>query len=504
MRSSTCSPQLNGSLSVSSAAPSPFSSIAELHRCYADGTSTAALVVEMFLSRIESYDQRGPAINAVTAKNHAVGAEAARLDAQLAESGRLVGPLHGVPILVKDQIETAGIETNFGSIAMRGYVPAVDATVIGRLKAAGALVLAKTAMPDFAASWFSLSSRSGATRCPWSLDRDPGGSSSGSAAGLAAGFATAAIGEDTGGSIRIPAAYNNLVGVRVTTGLISRHGMAPLVASQDTAGPLTRTVADAAALLDVMVGFDPRDPATAARGPSTSYRSALSEHALKGTRIGVLSDTVSSDPDDRSASVAEVFSTATERLDELGVEIVSVSVPRLRERLLATSLYLTSSRTDINHFLASRPLPYRDVRDIVRYHRYEPSLDLLHAIGWSDPDEVDLRERLAAQTALRDDFCAVMFEQGIAALCYPTTPSIAPTSAELRKRTVTTQNFTTNTVIASQAGLPAVTVPAGLSRLGLPVGIEFMSSPYNERLLISIAGEFEAASPRLTGPPITP
>lgn len=488
-----------------SAAPSPFSSIAELHRCYLDGTSTAALVVEVFLSRIESYDQRGPAINAVTAKNPAVRADAAKLDAQLAESGRLVGPLHGVPILVKDQIETAGIETNFGSVAMRGYVPTVDATVISRLKAAGALVLAKTAMPDFAASWFSLSSRSGATRCPWSLDRDPGGSSSGSAAGVTAGFATAAIGEDTGGSIRIPAAYNNLVGVRVTTGLISRHGMAPLVSSQDTAGPLTRTVADAAALLDVMVGFDPRDPATTtARGPGTSYRLALRERALEGSRIGVLTDTVSSDPDDRSASVAEVFCTGAERLAELGAEIVSVSVPRLRARLLETSLYLSSSRTDINHFLASRPLAYRDVRDIIRDGRYEPSLDLLQAIGWSEPDETDLRDRLAAQATLRDDLIAAMFKQGLAALCYPTTPTIAPTPAELRTRTVTTQDFPTNTVIASQAGLPALTVPAGLSRLGLPVGIEFMSSPYNERLLISIAAEFEAASPRVTGPPTTP
>jgi amidase len=488
-----------------SAAPSPFSSIAELHRCYADGSSTAALVVEMFLGRIESYDQRGPAINAVTAENRAVRADAARLDARLAESGRLVGPLHGVPILVKDQIETAGIETNFGSVAMRGYVPTVDATVIGRLKAAGALVLAKTAMPDFAASWFSLSSRSGATRCPWSLDRDPGGSSSGSAAGVTAGFATAAIGEDTGGSIRIPAAYNNLVGVRVTPGLISRHGIAPLVASQDTAGPLTRTVADAAALLDVMVGFDPRDPATTvARGTGTSYRQALTERALEGSRIGVLTDTVNNDPDERSASVAEVFYAATERLAELGAEVVPVSVSRLRERLPETSLYLASSRADINHFLATRPLPYRDVRDIVRDDLYEPSLDLLQAIGWSEPDEVDLRDRLAAQSALRDDLVAAMSQAGLAALCYPTTPTIAPTPAELRARTVTTQDFPTNTVIASQAGLPAITVPAGLSRLELPAGIEFMSSPYNERLLISIAAEFEAASPRVTGPPNTP
>ena len=169
----------------------PYASIDTLHGAYRSGELTAEALVETCLARVDRFDQRGPGINALTARNTRALEVARRLDDVL-RSGRVTGPLHGIPVLVKDQIETAGIETTFGSMAMRGYVPDRDATVVKRLRAAGAIVLAKTTMPDFAASWFSLSSRSGYTRCPWNLQRDAGGSSSGSAAGVAAGFAPVA------------------------------------------------------------------------------------------------------------------------------------------------------------------------------------------------------------------------------------------------------------------------------------------------------------------------
>ena len=191
-------------------------------------------------------NRAGPALNAIVTVNPHALDEARTLDAYWVANKRFVGPLHGVPVVVKDQVETKGIVTTFGSIAQDGYLPDEDATAIVKLKAAGAIVLAKTALPDYATSWFGFSSKSGETKNPYDLERDCGGSSSGTASAVAANLGLVGIGEDTGGSIRLPSSFTNLVGVRVTPGLISRKGMSPLVVFQDTAGPMARTVRDAA------------------------------------------------------------------------------------------------------------------------------------------------------------------------------------------------------------------------------------------------------------------
>jgi len=201
--------------------------------------------------------RNGPELNSILTVNPRALDEAEELDRSFGRSGEFVGLLHGVPVLVKDQAETAGIRTTFGSVAFEDHVPEEDATVVRRLKEAGAVVLAKTNLPDFATSWFAYSSAGGVTKNPYDLDRDPGGSSGGTGAAVAANLGAVGIGEDTGGSIRLPASFDNLVGVRVTTGLISRNGLSPLVVFQDTAGPMTRTVKDAAILLDALVGYDP-------------------------------------------------------------------------------------------------------------------------------------------------------------------------------------------------------------------------------------------------------
>ena len=484
-----------------------FGSIERLQNAYLSGELNAAAVVERFLSRIETYDQCGPQINAITALNESALAQARQLDSDLAVGG-LRGPLHGIPVLVKDQVETAAIETTFGSVAMRGYVPKRDATVVQRLRAAGAIVLAKTAMPDFAASWFSLSSHSGATRSPWVVERDAGGSSSGSAAGLAAGFGTVAVGEDTGGSVRIPAAYNNLVGVRVTTGLISRAGIAPLVATQDTAGPITRTVADAATMLDVLVGPDASDPATSiCLHPSArigGYRQAIDSASLSGSRIGLLTDALATQDDERTSPVTPVFARALQALEERGASVVPVSLPNLADRLRQTSLYLYRSRLDLNAFLASRPVPLRDIALIVQQGLYEGSLDLLRAIAQSTPAPGELDWRQRAQRQLRQDIVAVMEQNAVDALCFPTTPEIPPTPEELRHATVTTQAFRTNTLIAAQAGLPAVTVPAGFTGLGSAVGLELVGRRFDEHRLLSLAAAFQQAKHFRAVPPATP
>ncbi|SDO15219.1 amidase [Geodermatophilus sp. DSM 45219] len=485
----------------------PYASIDTLHGGYRSGELTAEALVETCLARVDRFDQRKPGINALTARNTRALEVARRLD-DILRSGRFTGPLHGIPVLVKDQIETAGIETTFGSMAMRGYVPDRDATVVKRLRAAGAIVLAKTTMPDFAASWFSLSSRSGYTRCPWSLQRDAGGSSSGSAAGVAAGFAPVAIGEDTGGSVRIPAAYNNLVGLRVTTGLVSRSGIAPLVASQDTAGPITRTVADTATLLDVLVGFDPTDPATSVcrrRGVAVGgYRAALRPGALHGARMGLLTEALADGDDESTGPVSRVLGTALSTLEACGASVVPVSMADLADRLRETSLYLSRSRSDIDAFLSRRPVRLRDVASIVRQGLFDQSLDLLRAIAESEPDPGELPRREGAQHDLRARLVGLMETHALDALCFPTTPGIAPTPEELRMGEVQTQTFRTNTVIAAQSGLPAVTVPAGLTELGTPVGLELVGRPFGEHRLLDLAADFEAATPSPVVPPTTP
>ena len=193
--------------------------IAQVHEGYRSGAFTVREVVQAYLDRIEGIDRSGAALNSIISVSASALDEADALDAAFAADGELRGPLHGVPVVVKDQIETAGIPTSFGSIASGDYQPEVDASAIARLREAGAIILAKTTMPDFATSWFSTSSRSGVTKNPYDLSRDPGGSSSGSAAAVAANLSLVGIGEDTGGSIRLPASFCNLVGLRVTPGL---------------------------------------------------------------------------------------------------------------------------------------------------------------------------------------------------------------------------------------------------------------------------------------------
>ncbi len=483
-----------------------FASIEGLQRAYLSGSLSAESVVQLFLNRIDRFDQRGPKINAITALNAGALAEARQLDRGLVGGG-LRGPLHGIPVLVKDQMETAGIETTFGSVAMRGYVPARNATAVERVKAAGAIVLAKTSMPDFAASWFSLSSRSGATRCPWDLERDAGGSSSGSAAGVAAGFGTVALGEDTGGSIRIPAAYNNLVGVRVTTGLISRAGMAPLVATQDTAGPIARTVSDAAIVLDVLVGFDPSDPATGICLDTSrrigGYREALDSWTLHGARVGLLTEALATADGKQTSPVTQVFAQALRTLEDRGASVLPVSLPGLPEWLRRTSLYLSRSRRDIDMFLAHRPVPLQDVALIVRRGLYEPSLDLLRSIAESDPGPAELQEAEQAQRQLQQRLIAVMEANAVDVLCFPTTPVIAPRPEELRRGAVTTQNFPTNTLIAAQSGLPAVTVPAGFTPGGSALGLELVGKRFSEHQLLGFAADFHRSARLPLAPPST-
>ena len=222
---------------------------------------------------------------------------------------------------MKDQAETKGIPTSFGSIAIKGYIPNEDSTLVAKLKEAGAIIIGKTTLPDFATSWFGYSSATGETKNPYDLARDPGGSSAGTGAAVAANLAAVGIGEDTGGSIRVPASFDNLVGVRVTPGLISRKGLSPLVVFQDTAGPMGRTVKDTAIVLDAIVGYDPKDPYTSAfaiAGHKGSYTQNLDANGLKGARIGVLKEAFGNDSDPDCAEVNKVIRAAIKSIEATG------------------------------------------------------------------------------------------------------------------------------------------------------------------------------------------
>lgn len=480
--------------------------VADIHAAIASGELSASALIAAYLERIAAIDRAGPTLNAIATLNAQAAAEAARLDEDFARTGAFSGPLHGVPVLVKDQLETAGIETCFGSRAMAGYVPARDATVIARLRAAGAIILAKTTMPDFATAWFAYSSHAGTTRNPYDLTRDPGGSSSGTGAAIAANLGAVGIGEDTGGSIRLPAAFDNLVGLKVTPGLVSRAGISPLVIFQDSAGPMCRTVEDCARVLDVIAGYDAADPytATAVIAGAPGYRAALDAGALDGRVLGVVRAAFGTT--DAAAGVNTVMEAALATLRAAGARLVDVVIPEVDHYVEYTSLYVTHSRHDIDAFLAARPAaPARSLHAIRDARAYHPALELFEAIcdGPAQPtDDPEYYPRYVARERFQRVIIGAMAAAGASALVFPTTQIPAPTRAELDAGTWTTLSFPTNTLIAAQSWLPALSVPAGFTADGLPVGMEMVGLPYHEAELLALAYAYEQAGGQRRPPPL--
>ena len=464
---------------------------------------TATELVDRYLARIEAHNDAGAEIHAVVTVNPQARADAAARDEFLNVTGTLSGPLHGIPVLVKDQAETAGLRTTFGSILFAHYVPASDATVITRLKDAGAIVLAKTAMCDFGAGWFSSSSITGHTKNPYDPGRDSGGSSAGTAAGVAANFGLVGIGEDTGGSIRIPASYNNVFGLRVTPGLISRSGFSPLVHFQDTPGPIARTVSDLAQLLDSIVGHDPNDPltATASAIPGTGRhaRAIDSDLPFASWRVGVLETGFGADRNPDAAPVNRVMRRAIAHLEELGVPTTpGVKIDGLSSWIAETSVYAKQAKSDITRFLVSRPSsPVSSFMAIYDSKRFHPHNDLFHKIA-AGPDTTDddaeyLRLR-RNQERFRRLLLNVFASREVDFLVYPTVQVIPPTREELAAGKYRSSSFPTNTVIASHAGLPALTIPVGFTEHGLPVGMELLGPPLAEGKMLQFAHACERST----------
>jgi Asp-tRNA(Asn)/Glu-tRNA(Gln) amidotransferase A subunit family amidase len=472
--------------------------IAGLQRGYRSGELTAAGVTAEYLDRIERIDRGGPRLNAVVAVNDAAVETARRLDATLAETGAPAGPLHGVPVVVKDNIQTEELPTTFGSIAMEGFRSGRDATAVARLRAAGAIVLAKTTLPDWASSWFSYSSVSETSHNPFDPNHDPGGSSSGSAAAVSANLGAVGLGTDCGGSVRLPCSFCGLVGIRTTPGVVPRTGSSWLVQQQDTLGPLTRTVEDAARLLDVLVGYDPADPysAGATVGPRQgSFAAAVADRSLVGVRLGLLTSALGSDADAESAAVNAVVRSAVEQIRAAGGTVVEVTIDGLMDHIVATSMYGDRSKHDLDMTLRELDMPpVSSMAEIHAAGRYHPKLDLFDGL-MEGPDDPLRSPEYLARFAARHEFTLVVEDllarNGLDTLLFPTAQVAAP-SLEGREQW-TTLTFPTNTLIASQTWTPAVTVPGGFTGAGLPVGVELLGRRFDELRVLRVAGAVEAA-----------
>jgi amidase len=482
--------------------------IDDVHAAMRSKEVTSQELVETYLGRIEEFDRSGPALNSILGVNDRAVTRAQELDEALSREGELVGPLHGIPVLVKDCVETSEIDTTFGSAAVQRYRPSEDAVVVRKLRDAGAIILAKTTLPDFATSWFSFSSVSEETKNPYALDRDPGGSSAGTGAAVAANLGLVGIGTDCGGSIRVPSSFCNLVGVRSTPGVVPRTGSSYLVIFQDTIGPMARSVTDAAIVFDAIVGYEPSDPYTAAyaiaRAPA-SYREQLDADALSGARLGLVTNALGSEDDPDSGAVNEVVRASVGAIAGAGADVVEVTIPNLLDHIGATSQYVARTKHDINAFLAARPQAgARTLQEIVEAGLSHPDLDLIDAVmeGPDQPEEdPDYFRRFAAREAFTRELVNMIAAHRLDALVYPSVQVPPPTMPGRKNWTVLT--FPTNTLISSQTWTPAMSVPAGFTADGLPVGLEFVAKPYDEPTVFRLGYAFEQATHHRHAPALT-
>lgn len=477
--------------------------ISDVHDAIRKGEYTCRDLTSAYLDRIQALDKNGPGIHATWALSETALDDADELDLYFKETGQFKGRLHGVTVLVKDQADTKGMVTTYGSAAALNNVPEDDAFIVKKLKAEGAVILGKTSMPDWASSWFSASSVTNYefTHNPYKLGYDVGASSGGSAAAVAANFALLAVAEDTGGSIRCPSSFNNIVGIRCTPGLVSRTGFCPLLKPQDTPGPMARTVDDCAHMLDCLVGFDPNDEWTAVAVTSGtpqggSYAANLDPAAITRARVGVIQSLFGSDSDAACASVNHVIRKAMEKLAANGMTFVDIEIPDRAHLTTYTSMYAQRSRGDINAFLATKPHLPQDVADIMPIEPPHPTLDFTSAIchGPLSPgdDETYLSRHLARESFQRQVVC-LMAQHKLDALMFPDVQVPPPQHADATNgRFPTCWDFPINTLLASSTRLPAISVPAGFTEEGLPVGMELMSWEYREKALLELAKGVES------------
>jgi amidase len=477
----------------------------------AAGRYTSRRLVELYTQRIDAIDRRGPALRSVIELNPDARAIADALDMER-RAGRVRGPLHGIPVLIKDNIDTHDrMMTTAGSLALEGSIADRDAFVAERLRAAGAVILGKTNLSEWAnfrstRSTSGWSGRGGLVKSPYVLDRNPCGSSSGTGAAIAANLAAVGVGTETDGSIVCPSGANALVGIKPTVGLISRAGIIPISRTQDTAGPMARTVADAAILLGAMTGVDPRDPVTAAAAGHAAgdYSDALEAGGLKGARIGVARKKYFG----YSHAADALIDAAIAEMKKLGAVIVDPADIATAEQLETCELevLLYEFKADLNAYLAQRnaSVPVHSLPDLIAFNRREKEREmpffgqelLLQADGKGPLTSPPYRKALeTCRTRARSQgIDAVMTRNRLDAIVAPTGSPAWPTDL------VNGDHFLgASSTPAAVAGYPSITVPAGLAS-GLPVGLSFIGRAWSEATLIKLAFAYEQAT-RLRKPP---
>lgn len=475
-------------------------SILELQEAMTTRRATARQIVQAYLDRISAYDHEGPALNAIITLNPDALAQADELDRERIERGPR-GPLHGIPVLIKDNFATADMPTSGGTIALATFRPGSDAFQVKRLREAGAIVLGKTTMHELAMNVLTVASLSGETRNPYDPRRSPGGSSGGTGAGIGASFAAAGMGSDTCGSIRVPAAYQSLFGLRGTAGLSSRAGVIPLSSTQDEAGPMARSVTDLAIMMDATVGYDPDDPVTAAMKdrPEPAYRASLRLGALKDARIGVLRALLTRGLMD--GAMLDRSNAALDAMKAQGAVLVDVEIPGLDPVVRAAGEVMAHEfKSDFAEYLRQHPgAPIATIDDIASQGLVHEAIDarLKRRSAAEKRDEKTYAQALMNRTEARRMILDAMRVANVDVLAYPTIlrpPVLWGAEA----------SGTATCGMSATTGLPALSMPLGLSVNMLPVGMDLLGKPFEESRLLDLAYDWEQSAHPRTPPFSTP
>ena len=492
-------------------APAPFrveeTTISQIRDAMKAGRLTCHALVEAYLRRIDAYDKNGPALNAIVVVNPDALKQADDLDRRYAQSGP-VGPLHCIPAIVKDNFETIGLQSAAGSLALKGFVSNKDAFLVKRIKDAGAIVLVKSNMAEWAFSPYETvnSILPGYTHNPYALDRVTAGSSGGTAAAVAANFGAVGLGSDTGNSIRGPSSHQALVGIRSTMGLTSRAGVIPLSMLADIAGPMTRTVEDAAAVFQVIAGEDPDDPVTAASRGRTipNYTQSLQRDGLKGARIGVLRQAYT--PDTTDPEVLDVFTAAIEDFRRAGAMIVDpVRVDLQNVQRPRGAGQCQGFKYDINHYLAAQSdrVPVHTLEEVIRSRKFHPSVQVRLQQAQDGTENGPETDACKADAQYRDAFreavAQTMTAEKLDAFVYPTWSNPPRLIGDLN-----TPAGDNSQVFSPTTGWPAINVPMGYTRGTLPIGMTIFGRAWSEATLIKFAYAYEQATRHRHPPASTP
>jgi Asp-tRNA(Asn)/Glu-tRNA(Gln) amidotransferase A subunit family amidase len=476
--------------------------IAETQAAIRSGRVTCHQIVETYLARIRAYDQ-STRLNTVVVLNPTALADADALDKEFARSHRL-RPLQGVAFVIKDNYDTKGLQTTAGSLALKGFVPTQDAFMVKRLRDAGAIILFKSNMAEWAFSpVVTESSIEGITRNPYDLHRVPAGSSGGTAAAVAANLAEVGLGSDTGDSIRGPSSHNDLVGIRPTMGLTSRDGIVPLNSKADVGGPLARTVADAATVLSVVAGYDPADPVTKESEGKTApdYTRFLSKDGLRGARIGVFRryiDTPTTDPE-----IKALTEKAVDDMKAQGAVLVDFTIPDFDT--IVKGVGCGDMQADLNEYFSvhGTNAPYHSLQDIYDSGLYLPSVEERIKRSLDPKSNPNYRPGPCLDTyhdpkkiAFRDAIVSAMDTAKLDAIIYPTWSNPPRLVGDMKSPA-----GDNNQQLAPATGMPAITVPMGFTHDTLPAGISILGRSFSEGTLFRLAYAYEQATLHRRPPP---